>query len=119
MKIKGHSSRSIRVMLVFSLLMAFCVINSNSQKLVQPILGHRNVEILKIDDFEFKTVLATFGTTPEAVLDVVFGSFNPTGKMPFTTPVSAKAVLENQSDVPGYLKPKGYALFKFGDGLSY
>jgi beta-glucosidase len=39
--------------------------------------------------------------------------------MPFTTPVSMKAVLENQSDVPGYLKPKEYALFKFGDGLSY
>jgi len=30
-----------------------------------------------------------------------------------------KVVQENQSDVPGYLKPKEYALFKFGDGLSY
>ena len=73
----------------------------------------------EIDNGNLKTVLATFGTTPEAVLDVVSGTFNPTGKMPFTTPVSAKAVLENQSDVPGYLKPNGYALFKFGDGLSY
>ena len=73
----------------------------------------------EIDNGNLKTVLATFGTTPEALLDVVSGTFNPTGKMPFTTPVSNKAVIENQSDVPGYLKPKGYALFKFGDGLSY
>jgi len=66
-----------------------------------------------------KSVLATFGTTSEALIDVVTGAFNPTGKMPFTTPVSEKAVSENLSDVPGYLKPKGYALFKFGDGISY
>ncbi|MEA5426505.1 glycoside hydrolase family 3 protein [Arcicella lustrica] len=66
-----------------------------------------------------KSVLATFGTTSEALIDVVTGAFNPTGKMPFTTPVSEKVVAENQSDVPGYLKPKGYALFKFGEGISY
>jgi beta-glucosidase len=66
-----------------------------------------------------KSVLATFGTTSEALIDVVTGGFNPTGKMPFTTPVSEKVVSENQSDVPGYLKPKGYALFKFGEGISY
>jgi beta-glucosidase len=73
----------------------------------------------EIDNGNLKTVLATFGTTQEALLDIVSGLFNPTGKMPFTTPVSTKAVLENQSDVPGYLKPKGYGLFQFGDGLSY
>jgi beta-glucosidase len=73
----------------------------------------------EIDNTNLKTVLATFGTTAGALLDVVSGTFNPTGKMPFTTPVSKQAVLDNQSDVPGYLKPKGYALFKFGEGLSY
>ena len=73
----------------------------------------------EIDNGNLKTVLATFGTTTDALLDVVSGTFNPTGKMPFTTPVSDKAVLENQSDVPGFMKPKGYALFRFGDGLSY
>jgi beta-glucosidase len=73
----------------------------------------------EIDNTNTKTVLATFGTTTDAILDVVSGAFNPTGKMPITTPISSKAVLENQSDVPGYLKPKGYALFKYGDGISY
>lgn len=73
----------------------------------------------EIDNGNLKTVLATFGTTQEALLDVVTGKFNPTGKMPFTTPVSMKAVLENKADVPGYLEPTGYALFKFNEGLSY
>ena len=66
-----------------------------------------------------KSILATFGTTQEALLDIVSGAFNPTGKMPFTIPVSEKAVQENKSDVPGYLESKGYGLFMFGAGLSY
>ena len=73
----------------------------------------------EIDKGNAKTIVATFGTTKEALLDVVSGAFNPTGKMPFTTPISEKAAAENQSDVPGYMKPKGYALFTFGDGLGY
>lgn len=75
--------------------------------------------ISEIDNGNTKTILATFGTTPDAVLDVVTGAFKPSGKMPFTVPVSQKVVEENQSDVPGFMKPAGYALFKFGDGLSY
>jgi beta-glucosidase len=75
--------------------------------------------ISEIDKGNAKTVLATFGTAHEALLDVITGAYNPTGKMPFTTPISDKAVLENKSDVPGYMEPQGYALFKFGDGLSY
>ena len=73
----------------------------------------------EINNADLKTVIATFGTTQDALLDVISGVFRPTGKMPFTTPISRQAVLDNQSDVPGYLKPKGYALFKFGEGLSY
>ncbi len=66
-----------------------------------------------------KGVLATFGTTSEALLDVITGKFNPVGKMPFTTPVSEEAVAVNKEDVPGYLEPEGYALFKYDEGLSY
>ncbi|MEI7830369.1 MAG: glycoside hydrolase family 3 N-terminal domain-containing protein [Prolixibacteraceae bacterium] len=66
-----------------------------------------------------KAVLATFGTTPDALLDVVTGKFNPTGKMPFSTPVSDEAVTNQKEDVPGYLEGKGYALFNCGQGLSY
>ena len=35
-------------------------------------------------------VFATFGTTPEALLDVITGKFNPAGKMPFSTPFLTK-----------------------------
>lgn len=73
----------------------------------------------EVDNPNVKTVLATFGTTIDAVLDVVSGAYNPTGKLPFSTPTSRKVVVENQSDVPGFMKPKGYALFKFGDGLGF
>ncbi|MBD0276995.1 MAG: glycoside hydrolase family 3 C-terminal domain-containing protein [Flavisolibacter sp.] len=66
-----------------------------------------------------KGVLATFGTTTDAVLDVVTGKFNPTGKMPFTTPVSEQAVKNQKEDVPGYLEGPHYGLFKYNEGLSY
>ncbi len=84
------------------------------------VINYTNPWVIdEIDKGNAKTILATFGTTPEAVMDIVSGAFNPSGKMPFTTPVSVKAVLENQSDVPGFMKPKSYALFNYGDGLRY
>ena len=84
------------------------------------VINYTNPWVIdEIDNDNLKTVLATFGTTQDALLDVLSGKFNPSGKMPFTTPVSMKVVLENKADVPGYLEPAGYALFKFGDGLSY
>lgn len=74
--------------------------------------------IQEVDNGNLKTILATFGTSQEALLDIITGLFKPTGKMPFSTPKSKQAVLENKSDVPGHMKPN-YALFKFGDGLSF
>ena len=68
---------------------------------------------------QFIAVMATFNTTTNALLDVVLGKFNPSGKMPFTTPVSEEAASKQLSDVPGYAKGAGSALFKFDDGLSY
>ena len=73
----------------------------------------------ELDGSAAKTILATFGTTPNALLDIVSGAYNPTGKLPFTIPASQQAVVQNKSDVPGFDEPKGYALFKFGDGLRY
>ena len=64
-------------------------------------------------------VMATFGTTTDALLDVVTGKFKPTGKMPFTTPVSADAVKNQKEDVPGYREGPAYALFNYNEGLSY
>jgi len=66
-----------------------------------------------------KGVLATFGTTSEALLDVVSGKFAPTGKMPFSTPKSEEQVERQKSDVPGYMEGSEYALFNFNEGLSF
>lgn len=64
-------------------------------------------------------VLATFGTTPEALMDVISGKFPPTGKMPFSTPASEEAVIRQKEDVPGYLEGRAYALFRYDEGLTY
>lgn len=66
-----------------------------------------------------KGVLATFGTTTDALLDVLTGKFNPSGKMPFSTPVSDNAVENQKEDVPGYQEGEGYSLFNYMEGLSY
>jgi beta-glucosidase len=66
-----------------------------------------------------KGVLATFGTTPDALLDVVTGKFNPGSKMPFTTPVSEEAAQNQKTDVPGYLEGDDYPLFRYDEGTRY
>jgi beta-glucosidase len=76
-------------------------------------------EVYNQDTKNVAGVLATFGTTPDALLDVITGKFNPTGKMPFSTPVSDEAVENQKEDVPGYLEGDGYALFNYDEGISY
>ncbi|PPK88355.1 beta-glucosidase [Neolewinella xylanilytica] len=76
-------------------------------------------ELYTDGDPQIPAVLATFGTTPEAVLDILTGAYAPSGKLPFTTPVSDAAAQAQLSDVPGYDEEAGYGLFKFGEGLSW
>lgn len=67
-----------------------------------------------------KGVLATFGTTLEALLDIVSGAAKPVGKMPFSTPRSAAAVTAQKADVSGYEEAlEAYALFNYNEGLNY
>lgn len=67
----------------------------------------------------FVGVLGTFGIESEALLDIVTGKVNPSGKMPFTTPINQAAVEKNKEDVLGYNEGAEYPLFKFGEGLTY
>ena len=61
-------------------------------------------------------LIGVFGVLDETVLDVVFGDFNPSGKLPFDIPSSMKEVEEQKSDVPDdTVNPT----FKYGYGLSY
>lgn len=75
--------------------------------------------ISEIEGPGLHSLLATFGTTPEGILDVLSGKINPSAKMPFTVPSSVEMVKSNLSDVPGHMEKEGYALFRFGHGLSY
>ena len=61
-------------------------------------------------------LLADFGANDAALLDVVFGRFSPTGKLPFELPSSMEAVRNQKEDVP-YDSEK--PLFPFGFGLTY
>lgn len=75
-------------------------------------------EIYSENSQNIKGVLATFGTTPEAILDVVMGKFQPSAKMPFSTPISDAAAQNQKSDVPGYMEGENYALFNFDEGIN-
>jgi beta-glucosidase len=59
-------------------------------------------------------VLAVFGASDEAVLDVLFGRARPEGRLPFELPSSMDAVRAQLEDVPGDSRDP---LFRFGYGL--
>ena len=61
-------------------------------------------------------LIANFGANDAAVLDVIFGNFNPGGKLPFELPSSMEAVEAQNEDVP---YDSENPLFEFGFGLSY
>lgn len=61
-------------------------------------------------------VFMIFDVVDNALLDIIFGRFNPVGKLPFELPSSMQAVREQLEDVPFDTKDP---LFEFGFGLSY
>jgi beta-glucosidase len=61
-------------------------------------------------------LLADFGASDTAVLDVIFGRFRPSGKLPFELPSSMEAVRRQRPDVP---YDSENPLFPFGHGLTY
>ena len=61
-------------------------------------------------------LFVNFGAKDEAFLEVVFGRFNPQGKLPIELPSSMDAVRNQKEDVP---YDSENPLFKFGLGLHY
>jgi beta-glucosidase len=65
---------------------------------------------------EAAALLGTFGAVDQALLDVVFGRFAPSAKLPFELPSSMDVVERQKEDLP--YDSEG-PLFAFGFGLSY
>ena len=63
-----------------------------------------------------KALIADFQCEDDLILELIFGKFKPSGKLPFEIPSSVKAVTEQKEDVPYDSKDPLYA---FGYGLSY
>ncbi|WP_081149927.1 glycoside hydrolase family 3 protein [Niastella vici] len=63
-----------------------------------------------------KALIANFGASDAAVLDVIFGKYKPGGHLPIELPSSMEAVRNQKEDVPYDSKQP---LYKFGFGLSY
>ncbi len=61
-------------------------------------------------------LLGNFGANDAAVLDVIFGRFEPNGKLPFEIPSSLEAVRNQKEDLP---YDSENPLYPFGFGLSY
>ena len=62
-------------------------------------------------------ILATFGVSDAAVMDIIMGKFKPSGKLPFALAKTSSAIIEQDPDAPGY--PEKDTLFPFGFGLTY
>jgi beta-glucosidase len=61
-------------------------------------------------------LVANFGASDAAVLDVIFGHFIPSARLPFELPSSMEAVVKQKSDVP---RDSENPLFEYGQGLTY
>ena len=61
-------------------------------------------------------IMASFGASDKALLELVFGKSKPAGKLPFDLPADMPSVLAQSADVPF---DYGDPLFKFGFGLTY
>jgi beta-glucosidase len=63
-----------------------------------------------------KALIANYGASDAALLDVLFGKYKPGGHLPIELPSSMEAVRNQKEDVPYDTKDP---LYKFGFGLSY
>ena len=63
-----------------------------------------------------RALIANFGVSDEALIDVLTGRAKPEGKLPFELPSSMEAVAAQRPDVP---HDSARPLYPFGYGLRY
>lgn len=64
-------------------------------------------------------IVAGFGVSDTALLEVLSGKFKPQGKLPFALPKTQAAVDMQHPDVPGFKETADGELYPFGFGLTY
>jgi beta-glucosidase len=64
-------------------------------------------------------LLATFGVSDRAQLEIIAGRAAPQGRLPFALPASRSAVLDQHPDAPGYDETRDGALYRYGFGLGF
>jgi len=86
-----------------------------SKKTITVISIDRPAVIPQIAE-ESVALIADFNCEEDLILDLIYGKFNPTGKLPIEMPSSMKAVKAQKEDLPyDSVDP----LFPFGHGLNY
>jgi beta-glucosidase len=63
-----------------------------------------------------KGVIGDFSSQDDIILDLIFGQFKPSGKLPFELPSSMEAVINQSEDMPHDSKDP---LYPFGFGITY
>ena len=61
-------------------------------------------------------LIGSFNVSDDVILDILFGNFNPMGKLPFELPSSMEAVEAQREDVPSDSRAP---LYPYGFGLHY
>ena len=88
---------------------------SSTNKLITVVDLNRPAILTEIEKLSHG-LIAVFGVFDEVVLEIIFGDFNPIGKLPFDIPSSMKEVNKQLSDIPDDTRNP---IFKYGHGLSY
>jgi beta-glucosidase len=68
---------------------------------------------------EVGAIVANFGASEIALVDVLSGRHAPAGRLPFALPSSLGAVRSQHPDAPGYSEVAEGELFPYGFGLTY
>jgi len=85
----------------------------------KPVIVVVNLErpaILTEIDKKSAALLVDFGLSDDVMTEILFGKYNPSGKLPFELPSSWDAVLKQEEDMP---YDSENPLYPFGYGLSY
>lgn len=87
-----------------------------NQKPTVSILTMNRPPVVPEIDAASQAMIAEFEVEDEIICEMIFGKFNPTGKLPIELPSSAAAVEAQMEDVP---YDSENPLYEYGHGLSY